>query len=64
MAPDLLGNDARGMFNIPGLESMADKHRLAFRDVRMIGGDLRLSLDIVAPKPASGSGPGSDSGPG
>ena len=53
MAPNLLGNDARGMFNIPGLESMADKHPLAFRDVRMIGGDLRLSLDIVAP-PASG----------
>ncbi len=50
MAPDLLGNDARGMFDIPGLESMADKHRLAFRDVRMIGKDLRLSLDIIAPQ--------------
>ena len=48
MAPDLLGHDARGMFNIPGLESIADKHRLAFRDVRMVGRDLRLSLDIVA----------------
>ena len=48
MAPDLLGHDARGMFNIPGLESIADKHRLAFRDVRMVGRDLRLSLDIAA----------------
>lgn len=54
MAPDLLGNDARGMFNLPGLETMADKHHLAFRDARMIGGDLRLSLDVVAPPPASG----------
>lgn len=54
MAPDLLGNDARGMFNIPGLETMADKHRLAFNDVRMIGKDLRLCLDVVAPQPLSG----------
>lgn len=50
MAPDLLGNDARGMFNIPALANIADKHRLAFRDVRMIGQDLRLSLDIIAPQ--------------
>ena len=50
MAPNLLGNDARGMFDIPGLERMADKHRLAFRDVRMVGADLRLCLDIIAPQ--------------
>lgn len=50
MAPDLLGNDARGMFNIPALANIADKHRLAFCDVRMIGRDLRLSLDIIAPQ--------------
>ena len=48
MAPDLLGNDARGMFNIPELETMADKYRLKFHDLRMIGEDLRLRLDIVA----------------
>ncbi len=52
MAPDLLGNDARGMFAIPGLETMAQRHRLAFRDARRVGRDLRLSLDIAAPEPA------------
>ena len=55
MAPDLLGNNARGMFNIPGLESLADKYRLGFREVRRIGGDLRLCLDVVAP-PTSDAG--------
>lgn len=49
MSPDLLGDGARGMFDIPGLEQMDQRYRLAFRDVRRIGEDLRLSLDVVAP---------------
>ena len=52
MAPDLLGHNARGMFNIPGLASMADRHQLVFRDVRMVGRDLRLSLDFIDPEPS------------
>lgn len=47
VSPDLLGNDARGLFDIPGLERIADRHRLAFADVRRVGGDLRLTLDVV-----------------
>lgn len=42
LAPVLVGDAARGLFNLPALESLADKRRLAFRDVRLIGGDLRI----------------------
>ncbi len=47
MAPDLLGDAARGMFSL-GLERLADKRPLKFREVRMLGRDLRLSLDVAA----------------
>lgn len=46
MAPDLLGADARGMFLIPGIETMAEKQTLSFREIRMIGRDVRLTLDV------------------
>ena len=42
LAPVLVGDAARGLFNLPALESLADKRRLAFRDVRLVGGDLRI----------------------
>ncbi len=51
MAPDLLGEAARGMLRIPGIETMADKRTLTFRDVRRIGRDLRLVLDVGGAKP-------------
>ncbi len=50
LAPDLLGDEARGMFNIAGLETLADRRRLTFREVRRVGRDLRLSLDVVPPQ--------------
>ncbi len=50
MAPDLLGSNARGMFRIPGLEAIADKLKLEFRDVRRVGRDLRLTLSVGAEK--------------
>ncbi len=43
MAPHVMGSDARGLFNIPGLENMADRIRLEFIDVRRIGEDLRIT---------------------
>lgn len=46
MAPDLLGGDAHDMFLIPGIEALADRRRLSFRDIRTVGRDLRLTLDI------------------
>ncbi|WP_374479782.1 bifunctional diaminohydroxyphosphoribosylaminopyrimidine deaminase/5-amino-6-(5-phosphoribosylamino)uracil reductase RibD [Zoogloea sp.] len=42
LAPALAGDDARGLFNLPELSSLADKRELAFRDVRQIGRDLRI----------------------
>ena len=42
LAPALVGDAARGLFNLPALESLADKRRLTFRDIRLVGGDLRI----------------------
>lgn len=42
LAPCLIGDAAHGMFDLPALASLEDKHRLAIREVRMVGGDLRV----------------------
>jgi len=42
LAPTLVGDAARGLFNLPALTSLADKRQLAFHDIRQIGGDLRI----------------------
>jgi len=48
LAPDLLGGGgAREMFDLPGLESLDDRHRLQFADLRRLGRDLRLTLDVA-----------------
>lgn len=47
LAPDLLGGGARGLFDLPALESLAGRHRLRFADVRRIGRDLRLTLEVA-----------------
>ncbi|WP_150789706.1 bifunctional diaminohydroxyphosphoribosylaminopyrimidine deaminase/5-amino-6-(5-phosphoribosylamino)uracil reductase RibD [Pandoraea iniqua] len=44
-APCIVG-DAQGMFNLPALTSLDDKIPLAFSDVRMIEGDLRVMARI------------------
>ncbi len=43
MAPCILGDQGRGLFNLPGLQQMADKKQLKLRDVRQIGQDLKLT---------------------
>jgi len=43
VAPHIMGSDARGLFNIPGLEHMVDRVRLDIKDVRSIGKDLRIT---------------------
>ncbi len=45
MAPCVLGDEGRGLFHLPGLLTMADKKELKLRDVRQVGGDLRLILE-------------------
>lgn len=42
LAPYLIGDAARGMFNLPALASLDDKRALQIRDVRLVGSDLRL----------------------
>jgi len=42
LAPCLIGDAARGMFNLPALASLDDKHRLLIHDARAIGNDLRV----------------------
>lgn len=55
MAPRLLGASARGMFEIPALESLADGYGLSFDDVRRIGGDLRITARVSrVPAPRRG----------
>ena len=42
LAPCLLGDAARGMFDLAPLASLAGRRRLAIRDLRALGPDLRL----------------------
>jgi diaminohydroxyphosphoribosylaminopyrimidine deaminase/5-amino-6-(5-phosphoribosylamino)uracil reductase len=42
LAPCLLGDAARGMFDLPPLESLAARRELVVRDLRLLGPDLRL----------------------
>ncbi|HFD80407.1 MAG TPA: bifunctional diaminohydroxyphosphoribosylaminopyrimidine deaminase/5-amino-6-(5-phosphoribosylamino)uracil reductase RibD [Gammaproteobacteria bacterium] len=44
LAPHLMGDDARGLFRLPGLEQMRDRIALEWLDVRQVGNDLRLTL--------------------
>ncbi|MEN8214032.1 MAG: bifunctional diaminohydroxyphosphoribosylaminopyrimidine deaminase/5-amino-6-(5-phosphoribosylamino)uracil reductase RibD [Pseudomonadota bacterium] len=44
MAPHLMGDGARGLFKLPGLERMAQRIPLRIKDVRQIGEDFRLIL--------------------
>ena len=49
LAPHLLGSGARGLFNIPGLEDMADRIALDIQDVRAIGKDWRITAKLEIP---------------
>jgi diaminohydroxyphosphoribosylaminopyrimidine deaminase/5-amino-6-(5-phosphoribosylamino)uracil reductase len=49
LAPHLLGSDARGLFNIPGLGSMDDRIALDIQDVRAIGKDWRITAKLLTP---------------
>jgi diaminohydroxyphosphoribosylaminopyrimidine deaminase/5-amino-6-(5-phosphoribosylamino)uracil reductase len=53
MAPRLLGSSARGMFDVPVLESLADDYRLELDEVRKVGPDLRISARVSSVPGAS-----------
>ena len=42
MAPQLLGDSARGMFHLPAIKNMRERIELNLTDVRMVGDDLRI----------------------
>jgi diaminohydroxyphosphoribosylaminopyrimidine deaminase/5-amino-6-(5-phosphoribosylamino)uracil reductase len=43
LAPHLMGDAARGLFRLTGLERMQDRVALDITDVRMVGRDLRIT---------------------
>ena len=43
MAPHLMGDDARGLFHLPGLSRMEQRIDLDIIDLRQVGPDLRLT---------------------
>jgi len=47
MAPVLMGNDARGLFTLPGLETMQDKIKLEIMDQIVIGKDIRITAKVL-----------------
>lgn len=47
LAPKLLGEHARGLCVLPGLEKLADAPQFSFSDITLVGKDLRL---IVKPQ--------------
>ena len=52
LAPVVLGDSARGLFHLPGLERMRDRFGLELKEVRQVGRDLRMRF---APPPGGGS---------
>jgi diaminohydroxyphosphoribosylaminopyrimidine deaminase/5-amino-6-(5-phosphoribosylamino)uracil reductase len=46
MAPKLLGDSARGLLHLPGLEAMADAVALEIQDVRAVGEDWRITARV------------------
>jgi diaminohydroxyphosphoribosylaminopyrimidine deaminase/5-amino-6-(5-phosphoribosylamino)uracil reductase len=53
MAPRVLGDAARGMFQLPVLESLAGSYGVVFDDLRRVGADLRITARVsrVAARP-------------
>lgn len=46
MAPIVMGDNARGLFALPGLEQMKDKIELDVIEQRMVGPDIRITAKV------------------
>ncbi|MDH3525991.1 MAG: riboflavin biosynthesis protein RibD, partial [Gammaproteobacteria bacterium] len=46
LAPHLMGDAARGLFALPGLERMQDRIDLDIRDIRAVGKDWRITARV------------------
>jgi diaminohydroxyphosphoribosylaminopyrimidine deaminase / 5-amino-6-(5-phosphoribosylamino)uracil reductase len=49
MAPVLMGDGARGLFHLPGIDTLAQRLALQIRDIRAVGEDWRI---VAVPKAA------------
>lgn len=47
LAPNLIGDASRGLFNLPELASLADKRALTWHDIRQVGTDLRVLARLI-----------------
>ena len=47
-APHLMGDTARGLFHLPGLERMEQRISLRINDLRMLGSDIRIVANPVS----------------
>lgn len=47
MAPHIMGNQARGLFNLPGLEQMSQRIELDMMDIRAVGKDWRITAKPI-----------------
>lgn len=47
LAPHLMGDTARGLFHLPGLEKMQDRIALQWQDIRKVGETLRVTLQTA-----------------
>ena len=55
LAPHLMGDAARGLFKLPGLERMEQRIGLSISDIRAVGRDWRITAAVNT---RTGSGPG------
>ncbi len=46
LAPHLMGDAARGLFRLPGLEQMEQRVNLAITDIRAVGSDWRITATV------------------
>ncbi len=56
LAPCLVGDQARGMFDIPELNSLDARQQLTVRDMRMVGRDLRVIAGVNDTKTIASGG--------
>jgi len=47
LAPSVIGDAARGMFDLPELKDLSGRHRLRVHDLRMVGADIRIIARFV-----------------
>ena len=47
MAPVIMGSDARGMFDLPMLQSMSQRVQMKITDIRSVGTDWRITVQPV-----------------